>query len=199
MLNNTPSRRGPWLVAASALFCVLAPQHALAQGFISPSLGYNFAGVARCRTATDCENKNWNWGVALGALGSIVGFEGELTYDGEFTGSNPTDKSSVLTVMGNFMIAPKITIVQPYGLAGIGLIKTDVESKIGTRTSESKNQIGWTIGGGVIIYLQQHIGLKGDIRHYHAFQALELLGIDLARDQNKIDFGRVGFGVVFKF
>jgi hypothetical protein len=47
--------------------------------------------------------------------------------------------------------------------------------------------------------VQRHIGLKGDIRHYHAFDALEILGFDLARDQNKLDFGRAAFGVVFRF
>jgi opacity protein-like surface antigen len=191
-------RRWSLAVALAALFCGGSVQRASAQGFISPSFGYNFNGDAGCRTALDCENKNWNWGIALGALGPVVGFEAELTYDGEFTGETPTQKSSVLTLMGNFMIAPKISIVQPYGLAGIGLIKTDLENKV-TGASDGKNQIGWTLGGGLIIYVQQHVGLRGDIRYYHSFQALELLGFDLAQNENKIDFGRAAFGVIFKF
>ena len=43
------------------------------------------------------------------------------------------------------------------------------------------------------------MGLKGDVRYYHSFEALDLLGIDLARDNNKVDFGRAGFGLLFKF
>ena len=198
MSHATLVRRWSLVIALAAWFCGISAQRANAQGFISPSFGYNFKGDAGCRTALDCEDKNWNWGIALGALGPVVGFEAELTYDGEFTGETPTEKSSVLTVMGNFMIAPKITIVQPYGLIGIGLMKTDLENKV-TGSSEGKNQIGWTIGGGLIIYVQQHVGLKGDVRYYHSFQALELLGFDLAQNENKIDFGRAAFGVVFKF
>ena len=96
--------------------------------------------------------------------------------------------------MGNFMLAPKISIVQPYGLVGLGALRTTA----GTTTSDSQTQAGWTIGGGVLVYVQRHVGLKGEVRYYHSFQALSLLGIDLGRDE-KIDFGRAGFGVILKF
>jgi opacity protein-like surface antigen len=185
------------VLAVLAASVVGATAHrAQAQGFISPSFGYNFKGDAGCRTALDC--KNWNGGIALGALGPIIGFEAELTYDGEFTGQTANQSTSVLTMMGSFMVAPKISIVQPYGQAGIGLIKTDIEDKL-ANTSDSQNQIGWTVGGGLIVYVHKHVGLRGDFRYYHSFQALDLLNIDLTRDENKIDFGRAAFGVLLKF
>ena len=185
-------------VAALALFAgALFPHTAHAQGFVSASYGYNFGGDAGCRTATDCQNKNWNWGGALGALGKVVGFEAEWTHEGEFTGDVST-RTSVTTLMGNFMLAPRFGIVQPFGLAGIGAIKTKVEDQL-LGSSDSENQIGWTIGGGLIVFVQKHIGLKGDIRYYHSFQALDLLGLDIGQDRNKIDFGRAGFGVVLRF
>jgi opacity protein-like surface antigen len=98
--------------------------------------------------------------------------------------------------MGNFMLAPRITIVQPYGLAGLGAIRTAATGA--TSSSNSETQVGWTIGGGVIVYVHKHIGIKGDVRYYHSFQPLSLLGIDIAQG-DKIDFGRAAFGVVFKF
>src|SRR5215467_3024052 len=110
-------------VAACLAALVFAPTRSEAQGFVGVSYGYNFAGDAGCRSATDCQNKNWNWGGSLGALGSVVGFEAEFTHEGEFTGSRP-NRTSVTTLMGNFMLAPRITIVQPYGLIGIGAIRT---------------------------------------------------------------------------
>ena len=197
MFVETPIRRGLLCAIVVTLVGVLNPPRADAQGFISPSIGYNFGGNAGCRSATDCEDKNWNFGGSIGALGSVVGFEAELTYEGEFTGDRLDQRTKVTTGMANFMVAPKITIVQPYGLIGVGLIRTDVENRI-TLVSEAKNQVGWTIGGGVIIYLQKHIGVKGDIRYYHSFEALDLLGFDLAHG-NSIDFGRAGLGLVFKF
>jgi opacity protein-like surface antigen len=184
-------------LALAALLIALVPGSARAQGFISASYGYNFGGDAGCRTATDCRDKSWNWGAALGALGSVVGFEAEWTHEGEFTG-DATNRTSVTTLMGNFMIAPKISIVQPFGLIGVGAIRTKVEDAV-SLTEQEKNQIGWTIGGGLIVYVQKHVGLKGDVRYYHSFQALDLLGFDLGQDKNKIDFGRAAFGVVLKF
>ncbi len=184
-----------WQRIACLAAIVLAPHAASAQGFLGVSYGYNFAGDAGCRSATNCQNKNWNWGGSLGALGSVVGFEAEFTHEGEFTGSRP-NTAAVTTLMGNFMLAPRITIVQPYGLVGLGAIRTTANAAAGA--SDSETQMGWTIGGGVMIFLQEHVGIKGDVRYYHSFQALSLLGIDLARD-DEIDFGRAGFGVVLKF
>lgn len=189
--------RWPRVAAMAVVLSVFVPHTAHAQGFISASYGYNFGGDAGCRTATDCKNKNWNWGGALGALGSLVGFEAEWTHEGEFTG-DVTTRTSVTTIMGNIMLAPRFGPVQPFGLAGIGAIKTQVEDRV-LATSDSKNQIGWTIGGGLMLFVAKHVGLKGDVRYYHSFQALDLLGLDLGDDRNKIDFGRAGLGVVLKF
>ena len=179
------------------LLCVFVPRGADAQGFISASYGYNFGGDAGCRTATDCTNKNWNWGGSLGAVGSVVGFEAEWTHEGEFTGDVST-RTSVTTLMGNFMLAPRFGPVQPFGVAGIGSIKTTVEDRL-LATSDSKNQIGWTLGGGLMLFVAKHVGLKGDVRYYHSFQALDLLGFNIGDDRNKIDFGRAGLGVVLRF
>ena len=90
------------LVLLGLMACVLgvtAPR-ALAQGFISPSFGYNFSGDAGCRTALDCKDKNWNWGFSMGALGPVVGIEAELGYDGEFTGQTADESVSVLILDG---------------------------------------------------------------------------------------------------
>ena len=197
MLRHSIHRRWALAAAVATSLVALCPRNAQAQGFIGVSYGYNFGGDAGCRTATDCRNKNWNWGGSLGALGGVVGFEAEITHEGEFTGDAST-RTSVTTLMGNFLLAPKFGIVQPFGAAGIGAIKTEVEDRL-TATSDAKSQIGWTIGGGLIVYVQKHVGLKGDIRYYHSFQALDLLGFDLGVDRNKIDFGRAGFGVILRF
>lgn len=196
-MSRTFSGRSRLAVAVIAL-TLLTPLRAQAQGFISPSLGYTFGGDAGCPSATDCTDKKWNWGGSLGTLGSVTGLELELTHESDFNGTSQAQNSSVTTVMGNVMLAPRISIVQPYGLIGIGLMRTTAEAPAGG-ASASQNQAGWTIGGGLILYVQPHIGLKGDVRYYHSFQKFDLLGLELPSADNKIDFGRAAFGVVLKF
>jgi opacity protein-like surface antigen len=198
MLRGIRIGRGLVVVCLVTLFGGVGARHASAQGFLSPSFGYNFGGDAGCPSATDCEDRSWNVGGSLGTLGSVFGFEVEFTHENAFTGLRERESTDVLTVMADFLLAPRISIVQPYALAGIGLIRTGVEETIGGST-ESESQIGWSVGGGVIVFVHRHVGLKGDIRYYHSFEALNLLGFDLARDENKLDFGRAAFGVVFAF
>jgi opacity protein-like surface antigen len=180
-------------IAAWSIAVILMAHSVQAQGFISASRGYTFAGDAGCRSATDCQDKNWNWGGSIGTLGSLVGFEAELTYEGEFTGDRP-NRTSVTTIMGNVLLAPRIAIVQPYGLVGIGAMRTRADV-----SAASQTQVGWSIGGGLLLFVQEHIGLKGDVRYYHSFETLDLLGVELAHDQSKVDFGRAAFGVLLKF
>ena len=181
----------------ATLFTLVNPAHARAQGFISPSFGYNFGGDAGCLEAFDCEDKNWNFALSGGALGGIVGFEAEWLYEKEFLGDSPDQRSSVTTFMGNFLIAPRISVVQPYGLVGVGMMRTEVEDVFGD--DEGENQVGWDIGGGVMGFVLRNVAIKGDLRYYHSFSATDLLGFDLNLDENKLDFGRAAFGVVFKF
>ena len=150
MLRSEATRRSCRLVILTVLVMLVVTGRAAAQGFIGPSFGYNFAGDAGCPSVTDCESKNWNIGVSLGFLGSFVGFEGEFTYEDAFAGERAGEASTVVTMMGNFMLAPRIKIVQPYGLAGLGLIKTTVENIV-AGTDHTENQFGWTVGGGVLL------------------------------------------------
>lgn len=197
MSDGTPKRRSLSFVLIMMLVGVALAADAEAQSFVSPSFGYNFSGDSGCQTATDCEDKNWNMGVSFGALGRLLGFEVEVMWEDDFSGDAADRTSDVLTAMGNLMLAPKISLVQPYALAGIGLIRTSIEDRV-AGTSEDENQVGWTVGGGLIVFVSQHVGLKGDVRYYHAFSALEFVGIDFAED-TEIDFGRAAFGVIFKF
>jgi opacity protein-like surface antigen len=181
----------------ATLFAMASPPRAEAQGFISPSFGYNFGGDSGCLEAFDCEEKNWNFALSGGALGSIVGFEVEWLWASKFFGETVDQSTTVTTFMGNFMLAPRISIVQVYGLAGIGLMRTDFDDALGE--DESENQIGWDVGGGLMVFVHPNVAIKGDIRYYHSFEALDLLGIDIGDDENRLDFGRAAFGVVFKF
>ena len=111
-----------------ALFALLlilaAATDGQAQGFISPLFGYDFGGDSGCPELgelQDCEEKKLNIGVSFGAMNDVLGFEEEIAYAKDFFGDIPGTKNSVLTLMSNVMIAPKIGPVRPYALIGAGL------------------------------------------------------------------------------
>jgi hypothetical protein len=164
---------------------------------VSPLIGYDFGGDSGCPAIAGCEDKNLNIGVAIGSLGSVIGTELELAYASDFFGKTPAISSSLLTLMGNVMVAPQFGVVQPYGLIGLGLMKTRVEFSAAGLLDSDNNHLGWDIGGGVIVFLGRHVGLRGDIRHFHAFQDLEILGISLGR--TKLEFGRAAAALVLRF
>jgi opacity protein-like surface antigen len=186
-----------WLRVVTALVLVGLASRANAQGFISPFIGYNFGGNSGCPEITNCEDKHANYGVGFGALGSFVGFEAELAHTNDFLGTSSNESTDVLTFMSNFMLAPKIGPVQPYGVVGVGLIRTSVES---AGQNEDQNQFGWDVGGGLIGFFSSHIGIRGDIRYFHSFQIFDLSRFpNIPIREEKLDFGRFSVGVVFKF
>lgn len=182
------------VTALTLLLAVSSASPAAAQGFVGGFIGYDFGGDSGCPEITGCEDKKVNWGFSVGALGGIFGIEAEFGYLPNFLGESPGSTSSVTTFMGNLMLAPKFGPVQPYGTVGLGLVKTKVEFTAAEGTDE--NQIGWNLGGGLIIFPSSHVGIRGDIRYFHSFQVLEFLGLDT---DTKLDFGRASAGVVFKF
>jgi opacity protein-like surface antigen len=196
MTRLTPLRAiGLALVALT--LNMAAARESGADGFISPLIGYNFGGDANCPAITGCEDKRINWGVAFGAMNAVLGIEEELAYTSNFFGEAPGLSSSVLTVMTNVMLAPAIGPVRPYVLAGVGLIKTDVELSPSSLLTTSNNSFGWDAGGGLMVLFSDHVGVRGDVRYFRAFQDQTLLGISLG--DTKLGFGRVAGALLVTF
>jgi len=185
------------LVGAAALSL---PASAAAQFFINPSIGYNFGGDSGCPAITGCEAKNLNWGVSFGAIGSVVGTEVEFTDTSNFYGETAVTKTRVTTIMGHFLFAPKFGPVQLYGLGGLGLLKSQVDATGGAAVDEDQNDFGYDVGGGLMIFFGQHVGVRTDFRYFQSFDALKLIGLaELRQNDNKLNFNRFSAGVVFKF
>jgi opacity protein-like surface antigen len=188
------------LVLLTFACLVAVSPKARAEGFIRPLLGFNFGGDAACPAVQGCEDKRMNYGIALGATGNIFGFEEEFAYARDFFGSAPTMKSSVLTVMSSVMLAPKIGPVRPYFLTGVGLIKTHIDLTTASILTSDNNNFGWDIGGGVHVTVAPHVGIRGDIRYFHAFQDLTFpAGFVSFGANQKLDFGRAAAAVDFTF
>ena len=182
-----------------AAACIVGlPAPARAEGFISPLIGFNFGGDANCPSVQGCEDKRLNFGVGLGATGTVFGFEEEFAYARDFFGTAPNLTSSVFTLMSNVMLVPKIGPVRPYFLTGVGLIKTHVDFTSTSLLSTDNNDFGWDIGGGVMVSVAPHVGVRGDIRYFHTFQDLGFMGFSLGAN-SKLDYGRAAAAVNFTF
>jgi opacity protein-like surface antigen len=197
MLIHIPVR--PWLplVALSAALVAGSAADARAQGFISPLIGYDFGGDASCPQISNCQDKRMNWGVALGTMGPVFGFEEEFAYAKDFFGTAPTLKSSVFTAMSNAMVVPRIGPVRPYLVGGLGLIKSHAEFTPVSLLTSDNNSFGWDMGGGVIALVSPHVGVRGDIRYFHAFQDATIVGFIIQNP--KLDFGRASVALVVAF
>jgi len=170
---------------------------ARAEGFISPLIGFDFGGDSGCPNLNNCQDKKINVSVSFGVMGNVFGFEEEVAYAPNFFGDAPGLSTSVLTLMSNVMLVPNLGPVRPYVLAGIGLIKTHVELTPTSVLTTDNNNLGWDVGGGLILLVGDHVGVRGDLRYFHSFQDLTVLGITLG--DSKINYGRASVGVILKF
>jgi opacity protein-like surface antigen len=197
----TSVRRLSVVFLFATLIALGSAQPAHAQGFVSPFIGYNFGGDSSCPGgAIGCEDKHVNYGVSFGALVKFIGFEVEIAYTPDFFGANVGTDTNVLTSMGNLMLAPRFGPIQPYGVIGAGIIRTSVSN---SGVSSSQNQVGFDGGGGLMVFFNKHVGVRGEVRYYHSFQALERLnlpsGVPVGLGGEKLDFGRAAGAFVFEF
>lgn len=182
--------------ACAAALMALASTPARADGFITPYWGYNFGGdSANCVSLTNCEEKRTNWGVSFGATHGIFGFEEDIGYAKDFFGKTPTGDNAVLTVMSNFMVVVPAGPIQPYALAGVGLIRPHATLDTSSLTSFEQNTLGYDIGAGVNLFLTHAVGIRGDVRHFHTLQDVSL-GV-FASD--KLNFWRASAGLTLRF
>jgi Outer membrane protein beta-barrel domain len=186
-----------WLGILTAGLITATSATAQAQAFISPMFGVDFSGDTGCPNIDSCEDKKANISVSAGILGRLAGLEAEFAYAPDFFGSGPGFSSSVATFMVNVMVAPKIGPVRPYALVGAGLIKSHVEFTAASLLTTDNNDFGWDLGGGLMVHLSDHFGLRGDLRYFHAFRDFEALGFTL--DNAKLDYGRASGGLVITF
>jgi|ERR1041384_7040007 len=185
-------RIGIVIVSAAAS---LLPASARADGFITPFAGFNFGGdSANCISATNCDEKRINWGVSFGTTHGIFGFEEDIGYAPDFFGKTSGGDNAVLTVMSNIMIVVPAGPIQPYALAGVGLIRPHAKLD-SSALSVDQNTLGYDIGGGINVFLLHSVGVRGDVRHMHTFQ-----DVTLGVFQNQpLDFWRASAGLTLRF
>jgi outer membrane protein with beta-barrel domain len=189
----------------AALLCSVSAGTARADGLFIPFIGVNFGGDAGTEFGDAFDASRFNWGASIGWMGAgVIGVEGDFGFSPDFFGKTDLGDSSVLTAFGNVLVGvpfggQKGFGIRPYALAGIGLVhpKGDAFATQGFELDE--NKIGWDFGGGVMLFFGTHAGIRGDIRYFRTFEALEVLDIEFEDGPGDLDFTRGSVGFVFRF
>jgi hypothetical protein len=188
-------------VAIGFLAVALAPAAARADGLFIPFAGVNFGGRAGQSLGDAFDAKRFNWGGSLAWMGGgVFGFEGDVGYSHDFFGKTDLGGSSVLTLMGNMLLGIPFGGqegfgIRPYGVVGIGLLHSDLES-FEQLIDFDETETVWNFGGGVMIFFTSHVGLRGDIRYFRTFDELDFRPVE---DADAVDYARASAGLLFRF
>jgi opacity protein-like surface antigen len=184
------------VLALTALVFAAAP--ARADWLFTPFVGANFGG--------DTIDTSAAYGASFGFMGAgIFGLEADFSYAPNFYQNEPTFDGNVTSLMGNVIIGAPIGgsggSVRPYASGGIGLLRSRVDDASGFFEDISNNSLGMNVGGGVMGFFNDHVGLRGDIRYFRSLQdAGDNEGVDLGDvELGKFDFWRGSVGVTFRF
>lgn len=205
------------LVTASifAVALAAAPRPASADWTLTPFVGWNFGGAADIQgtggeSVSNKFEKKIDYGVSLTGMGAgAVGFELDFGYSPNFfesgttaSGFDFTNDSNVVTLTGNAIIGIPIgghgPSVRPYIVGGVGLIRTNVDDAGDVFDVSTKNDFGFDVGGGVMGFFTQNVGLRGDVRYFRSFRGSDsdsVTGLALS----DFHFWRGSVGVSFKF
>lgn len=180
-----------WLAGSALALFVMIPAPAQAEGLLSGFVGTTFGGD------TTSEAMTYGFGLAATA-GGIFGFELDVATTADILGGDDTPAigdSSITTVMGNLMLGVGGP-VRPYVIGGAGLIRSSVDS-IATGSVDS-NDFGVNIGAGVIGFVTDHVGIRGDVRYFRSVSGgPESEFFDFDFDLGDLDFWRGTVGVTF--
>jgi len=205
MTTSSLSARIRRTLIMAALLCGLSPAAARADGLFIPYIGWNFGGDAGGEFSDAVDSSRLNWGASLAWMGGgVIGFEGDFGYSPDFFGKTDLGGSKVFTAFGNVMLGvpfggQKGFGIRPYGVVGIGLVYAEGEAFETAGRELNENKIGWDFGGGVMMFFTSHVGIRGDIRYFRTFQALDVLDIEIENGPGDLDFTRGSVGFVVRF
>jgi opacity protein-like surface antigen len=179
-------------------FLASASVPARAQGYLVPAIGWDFGGDAGdCRSPlSDCTVKRVTYDVTAGYLAhGIFGFEEDLGYAPDFFGKSAAfGDNSVLTLMSNLVVSVPAGPVRTYVSGGVGLFRTKVSLTGASLLSLDNRSFGYDVGGGVMLLLPHHLGLRGDFRHIRSSKDFSFAGFTLPNA--KLNFSRLTIGLV---
>jgi hypothetical protein len=184
------------LVLLATIFAVFAAVPARADVVITPFVGSLFGG--------DLPNGKADYGVTATFMGGgIVGGEVLFNYAPSFVPKTLTSPSVAQAgLMGNLIIGIPIGgdsggSVRPYVTGGVGLFRTTAkQSDFFDRVTS--NDMAFNVGGGVMGFFSDHVGIRGDLRYVRTIRDSEAgSGVDF--DLGELNFLRGSIGAAFRF
>lgn len=179
------------------------PGVARADFLIVPFVGVNFGGDSGEELSDAVDASQYNWGVSFAWMGAgVFGVEGDIGYSDDFFGRTDAGGSSVLSVSGNVLLGIPFGGqegfgVRPYGVVGVGVVRPE-----GDAFPESEafgdTHVAWNFGGGLMLFFASHVGIRGEIRYFRTFEAVDLFDVDV-NARGDLDFTRGSLGFILRF
>jgi opacity protein-like surface antigen len=182
------------------------PSAARAEGYVAPFIGAHFGGdVGRPLNLAVSDRNRAAFGFQFGGMGGgIFGAELDFSYTPNFFTESEgiVESNNLLTVVPAIIIGIPIGGQQgvgfrPYFTAGVGLVRRDFD--FGSLLSFSQNDAAYSLGGGAMVFISDHFGLRGDLRYFRNFEVDEFSFSGVNFDRGTFDFSRVSVGAVFRF
>ncbi len=157
------------LVATVGLVLILAPAPAWADGLIIPFAGAVFDPETNELLGRETEP---TYGAAVGFMvDGKLGFEYDFSYTSKFfPESQGFTDNRLMTSMFNVIYGVPIGEYpeygpgfRPYGSGGVGIMTISIDNANGNLLFRD-NDFGVNVGGGIIGFLNDTIGFRGDIR-----------------------------------
>jgi opacity protein-like surface antigen len=175
----------------------LLPGVARADILLTPFAGLSFV---------DDESRG-TFGAALG-FGGLITFEADVARVGLGTVNTPSFDLRVhsTSYMGNVMLRPPVGPVQPYGIAGVGLLRLAGQFTLpfeGQLEDASRTRLAYAIGGGVMLFFSPNVGLRADFRYVRPVGGLrvsDLVNVPSTGDvpPGQLDFARATVGLTLR-
>jgi hypothetical protein len=153
---------------------------ATADTLFTPFLGANMNGAISSPIGSlTGDASRTTFGGSLAVMGGgVFGIEADAGYTPRFFGTDvqvggaavSLARNSVITAMLNLTVGVPIeggsgVGLRPYAVAGIGLIRQQLEAGSGL-VDVTSHDFGYDVGGGAILFVGRHVGIRGDIRYF---------------------------------
>jgi opacity protein-like surface antigen len=205
-----------YVMRAALVLLILgtAAKPASADWLLTPYVGVVFGGSANDFDINDLSDEfeqRVSFGGSLAWMGAgVFGLEFDYHLAPNFyqitDGGNDIEAlnldSSVQTLMGNVILGVPIggtsgAGIRPYAAGGIGLMRASLSGVDDLFDDLSSNELGINVGGGILAFFGDNVGIRGDLRYFRGLQQGDDDGEDL--DFEDFDFWRGTVGVTFRF